>query len=247
MFLLSVFEFVGTVAFAMSGTLIAMQKRLDLFGVLTLATITAVGGGIFRDIILGNTPPQAFKNPFYCMVSIITAIVIVIIYPLLIKSGIGIYRKRYNQEGLDESSIDIEIQQKIQMFRSRTAVLKVVNIIVDAIGLGAFTAVGANIAMNHGDTNLFLVIFTGTITGVGGGVVRDMFVQDIPMVFSREIYAVASILGACTLWVFQKYIPIVNALYVSAFVTIVFRLLSLKYNWNLPKATLDKLLIKNRM
>lgn len=247
MFLLSLFEFVGTVAFAISGTLIAMQKRLDLFGVLTLATITAVGGGIFRDVILGHTPPQALRNPFYCLLSIFTAIVIVIIYPWLIERGIKIYRKKYNQEGLDESSIDIEIQQKIQMFRGRTEILRKVNVWVDAIGLGAFTAVGANIAMTHDAANVFLVICMGTITGVGGGIVRDMFVQDIPMVFKKEIYAVASVLGAFVLWLFQKYIPSINALYVSAFVTISFRLLSIRYNWNLPKATLDKLLIKNRM
>lgn len=237
MFLLSVFELIGTVAFAGSGAIIAIQKRLDLFGVLTLSVITAVGGGIFRDIIIGHTPPSAFENPFYCLISIVTAIIIMLLYPGMLKL---IYKSNSHNEENENSFVAPQVQQRIDFIRNRTATMKKLNTLFDAIGLGAFTAVGANIAINSEVSNLFLVICMGAITGIGGGVLRDVFVQDIPMVFKREIYAVASILGALTLWLCEICNLGSYSLYISAFVTFTFRMLSIKYNWNLPKATFDK-------
>lgn len=245
MFLLSIFEFIGTVAFAVSGTLIAIQKKLDLFGILTLAVVTAVGGGIFRDILIGANPPNAFKNPFYCFISILTAIVVIGLYTLISKITYNRIIKEIKFSTSNEDMQRIELKQRIDFLRRRTAILRKINIILDAIGLGVFTAVGANIAISNNFANLFLVICLGSITGIGGGIVRDVFVQDIPMVFKKEIYALASILGGLSFWFLHNYVPRVNALYICSFITFTFRILSVKFNWNLPNLALSRNVAKN--
>lgn len=239
MFLLNIFEFIGTVVFAISGTLIAIQKKLDLFGILTLSIVTAVGGGIFRDIIIGTTPPMAFKNPFFCFISILTSIITISLYSLISKFTYKKALQEYEIDIFDKDYNSENIKHRINFLRKRTAILKKFNSIFDAIGLGIFTAVGSNIAISNKFSNLFLVICMGSITGIGGGILRDIFVQDIPVVFKKEIYAIASILGAFAFWFLYKHISIIHCLYISAFVTFSFRILSLHFNWNLPKLTIE--------
>ncbi|ERI93619.1 hypothetical protein HMPREF1982_01601 [Clostridiales bacterium oral taxon 876 str. F0540] len=197
MFLINSFEIIGTIAFAISGALIGIEKKLDLFGVIFLAITTAVGGGIFRDIIIGNTPPTAFVNPTSCIISIATALITFYFYKKLHK-------------------------------------LKNIIVISDALGLGVFTAVGANTAVTHEMNYAFIVISMGLITGVGGGILRDVFVKDIPFVFRKEIYAVASILGALCFFFTYNYLSEAMSLYISFIVTFIIRILSMIYNLNLP-------------
>ncbi|MBL4937323.1 trimeric intracellular cation channel family protein [Clostridium sp. YIM B02515] len=197
MFLINSFEIIGTIAFAISGALIGIEKKLDLFGVMFLAITTAVGGGIFRDIIIGNTPPTAFINPASCVISIATALITFYFYKKLHK-------------------------------------LKNIIVISDALGLGVFTAVGANTAVTHEMNYAFIVVSMGLITGVGGGILRDVFVKDIPFVFRKEIYAVASILGALCFFFTYNYLSEAMSLYISFIVTFIIRILSMIYNLNLP-------------
>lgn len=247
MLLLNIFEFIGTVAFAVSGTLIAIQKKLDLFGILTLAVVTAVGGGIFRDIIIGHNPPSAFKNPFYCVISILTALIIMTLYSSYLKYHYNKIQREMSNADCNEDLQKLELQKRIEFLHAKTALLKKVNTLFDAIGLGVFTATGANIAIHNNFSNLFLVLCMGSITGIGGGILRDVFVQDIPSVFKKEIYALASILGAFALWVCEKYFSVVIALHICAFVTFAFRMLSLRLNLNLPNVALDKYINKVKM
>ena len=148
--LVFIFEIVGTVAFAISGAITALKKQMDVFGVAILALVTAVGGGAIRDIVLGNTPPMTFRNPVYALVAIITGVAVFI--PLV-------------------RTVASKKQKAFDMFL----------LITDSLGLGIFTVVGIRTAIEAGrGENWFLLIFVGVITGVGGGILRDICSAEIP-------------------------------------------------------------------
>ncbi|WP_035288793.1 trimeric intracellular cation channel family protein [Clostridium sp. KNHs214] len=197
MILMNFFEILGTIAFAISGALLGVQKKLDIFGVSFLAMVTAVGGGIFRDIVIGTIPPAAFQDPKYCLISIGTAVI------------------------------------TFQLHKDMNKLRKII-LISDAIGLGIFTVIGANAAFSHGIKGIFIVVSTGLFTGIGGGILRDVSVQHIPIVFRKEIYAVASILGALAFYLCYKYISKETSIYIGFIVTFTVRIISVKYNLNLP-------------
>lgn len=197
MFLLNSFEIIGTIAFAISGALIGIEKKLDLFGIIFLAITTAVGGGIFRDIIIGSTPPTAFVNPTSCIISIITALVVFFFYEKINK-------------------------------------LEKIIIISDALGLGVFTAIGCKTAILHSANNAFIVITMGLSTGVGGGILRDVLVKNVPFILKKEIYAVASIAGSLCFYYINRYFPDIISLYICCAIVIIIRILSIVYKLNLP-------------
>lgn len=197
MILINIFEIVGTIAFAISGALIGIDKKLDLFGVVFLAVTTSVGGGIFRDIIIGNVPPVAFVKPIYCLISVISSFITFMLYRKIIR-------------------------------------LKNVIFIFDAIGLGVFTAIGSNAALLHNNNHPFLVISMGLITGIGGGLLRDVFVKDIPYVFRKEIYAVASLTGSLGFYLTHLFASNMIPLYVCFIITFITRILSVRFDINLP-------------
>lgn len=197
MLLISILEVIGTIAFAISGALIGIKKKLDLFGVIFLSITTAVGGGIFRDLVLGNTPPVAFVKPIYCSISGAAGIITFIFY-------------------------------------GRISKLKNIISITDALGLGVFTALGSNAALAHNMANPFIVISMGLITGIGGGILRDVFVKDIPFVFRKEIYAVASILGASGMYYSFNYFPNIISIYICFAITFIVRILAVLLKLNLP-------------
>lgn len=197
MFLLNYFEIIGTVAFAISGAVIGIEKKLDIFGITFLAIVTSVGGGIFRDIIIGNTPPTAFVNPTSSIISIFTALVVFFFY---------------------------EKKSKFE---------KII-IISDALGLGVFTAIGCRTAIIRGADNAIFVIAMGLSTGVGGGMIRDILVENVPFVLKREVYALASIIGALCFFFFYSYFPEIISLYLCCAIIFIIRITSVKYNINLP-------------
>lgn len=200
MYFISVFTFIGIIASAISGALIGIAKKLDIFGVLILSVITSLGGGIIRDILIGNIPPIAFVKPIYFIVSFLATLITCLFY-------------------------------------DRIFALKNIILISDAIGLGVFTAVGADTAISHNMNQPFIVVSMGLITGIGGGVLRDIFVQDIPFVFRKEIYAVASILGAISFYLVVNLFSHLLALYVCLFVTFAIRVISVVFNVNAPVLT----------
>ncbi len=203
-------EAVGTIAFASSGAMVAIKKQLDLLGVVVLGVITAVGGGMLRDIIIGNVPPALFKDPVYVLLAFATVLILFAIV-------------RMNQRILDSRSIE--------------TYEKVMNIF-DAIGLGAFTVVGIDTAVlsGYGEYD-FLVIFLGVITGVGGGILRDIMAGQTPYVLRKHIYACASIAGAL---LYAELMDKINgnlAMLTGACTVILIRLLATHFCWNLPTAT----------
>ena len=204
-----VLEMIGTVAFALSGAMVAIQKRLDLLGILVLGITTAVGGGMIRDLIIGVHPPMMFVKPVYVVVS---AIFILILF-LIIK--VNHSSPKFLESALYETLFNL----------------------MDAIGLGVFTVVGVNSVMNN-DMNhmLFLKIFLGVITGVGGGLIRDMMANETPGILRKHVYACASIEGAVCYIILYDWLRSGTAMVLSVILVVVIRVLAKHYEWNLPKA-----------
>lgn len=202
------FEMIGTVIFSLQGSLVAIEYGLDVLGIFVLALSTAVGGGMTRDIILGNTPPNLFKDPIYCLLAALTALVVMLTYHLVTKN----------------------MNDKIKPFMIGCGN------VCDAIGLGIFTVVGMKVCMQAGyQDNLFLCTFVGVLTGVGGGVLRDVLVRRTPVILRKEIYAVAAIIGGICYWYLQQHIQDTVAMYIAAFIIIIIRLLSIKKDVHLPR------------
>lgn len=207
-------EIIGTIAFSISGTIAAIKAKMDILGTLIMAIVTAVGGGYIRDLTLGLIPPTVFIKPIYISVATITCGLMII--------GLTMYKH------------ETPLQQRL-----RTNILENIVNLSDSIGLGIFTMSGVSMAIAHKEINNFvLLLFVGTITGVGGGILRDVFTLKIPVVFTKHIYALASMIGA-TLFIFLRTViePSI-AMFVCAFVIVVIRFVSAKYKLSLPKVTL---------
>lgn len=199
--LMSIMELIGTVAFAVSGAIVAIEKELDYYGITFLAIITAVGGGIIRDIIINVDLPVALANPLYVIVSTVSAFIVIGFYKHIVR------------------------KKKTLIF-------------CDAIGLAAFTAIGAQVAINNGLNLPFVIIVFALLTGTGGGTLRDVFAKEIPFIFEKEIYAVASILGAIAFIVSNYYLSIEISVYVCFGVTLAIRLFAIGKNVHLKKVKL---------
>ena len=196
-----IIEVIGTVAFASSGAMVAIKQQLDLLGVVVLGVTTAVGGGMLRDIILGNVPPGLFMNPVYVMAAFITVLALFIVV-------------RLNQRILESRNI------------------------FDAIGLAAFTVTGIDTAVlaGYGDYH-FLSVFLGVLTGVGGGVLRDIMAGQTPYILRKHVYASASIAGALCYVFLADWMTGDASMIISALLVILIRMLATRYCWNLPTAT----------
>ena len=201
-----VFEIIGVIAFSLSGALTAMKKEMDIFGACVLGMTTAIGGGIIRDLILGVTPPVSFVNPLHATI------------------GLGVAALTY--------------LPKIQKFfaRNKHRVQALSLMIADSVGLGVFTVVGVNACFeNIPNPNAFTAIFLGVITGVGGGVLRDVFSMNLPKIFVKHFYACASIAGAIVAYFAHIYFGVLIASISGAIVVITLRFLASFLRWNLPK------------
>lgn len=152
-------NFIGMGAFALSGALMAVRKQMDVVGVVVLATITTLGGGIIRDVLIGELPPAALRNTWWLVVPLIATVLTFFFAP--------------------------------QVTRLRRAI-----VLFDAIGLGVFAATGAAIAMAHG-LGMMPAALLGVVTGVGGGMLRDLLAGETPSVLRRDtqLYAIPAILG----------------------------------------------------
>lgn len=190
-------DILGTAAFAISGTLVAINKRLDPFGVFIIAFVTALGGGTLRDILIGRTPVGWMQDLNYVYVIIISTI-----FAILIRKKIGYLSK--------------------SLF------------LFDTIGLGIFTIIGTELGIQN-DLHPIISVALGTITGTFGGVIRDILCNEIPVIFRKEIYASACILGAIAfLILYQLNVPTNINYIVTTFTVIVIRLIAVKYKLSLP-------------
>ena len=195
---LKVIDILGTVAFAASGVYAAMKKRLDVFGVLILGFVTAVGGGTIRDMMVGDTPVSWIRNINYSIIILCTAIVV--------------------------------IAFKSTIFRNFEKTL----LVFDSIGLGFFTILGIQKGLMFG-LNPAVCIALGTVTGCFGGVIRDISLNTIPLIFQKEIYATACIVGGIVYFaLLQMNVRVEIIEWVAIAVVLLVRLLAVRYDWRLP-------------
>ncbi|MFM4705213.1 trimeric intracellular cation channel family protein [Aeromonas bivalvium] len=194
----------GTAVFAFSGVLVAGRLRMDGFGVLVLAAVTAIGGGTIRDMILGATPVFWVRDTLYIWVILVTAL-------------LGMWLA-----GLPK--------------RLPWYVLPV----ADAFGLALFTVIGAQKALHFGASGLIAVLM-GTMTGVAGGMIRDVLAREIPMVLQKEIYATACILGGIVYTVaLECEVERVLAMFVSMGVVFGLRVAAIYWHLSLPTFSLQR-------
>lgn len=207
-----ILEIVGTVAFAVSGAFAAIKAKLDIFGVLFIGCITAVGGGITRDLLIGKTPPAIFGNLYILAIAAASALVVFV--------AAYLSRKQF--------LITYEHFEPIQN-------------VFDAFGLAAFSVTGTAVAFDAGlSGNPVLAILLGMLTGVGGGIFRDVLTSTTPYIFKKHVYALASIGGAAVYYVMRLFVePILIPSLVSMALVVAVRLLAAKYRWSLPKVKLE--------
>jgi len=195
---ISILDYLGTIAFAVTGASKAITHKADIFGILVLATVVGVAGGITRDVIFGRFP-TAFSDPIYISITVVVGVVMFFLYAKF-KSKMNIW------------------------------------LVFDAIGLGVFSILGASIAYQVVGMEFLPMLFGGMITAIGGGILRDVFVREIPIVFVKEVYAVASIIGIVVFYgILNAGVDIQIASVIGIVVATGTRLLAMKYNWNLPK------------
>lgn len=204
-----IIEIIGTIAFASSGAMVGIKKQMDLLGVCVLGMTTAVGGGMIRDLILGVTPPVMFQNPTYALLAIAFSVLI--------------FCSMYFFQNKLTNSKFYEVYDKMMM-------------IFDSLGLGLFTVVGVTTAINIGyETTGFLQIFVGVLTGVGGGVLRDIMAGNTPYIFVKHVYASASIIGAVVCVLIELWFGELPAMLIGAVAVFIIRILAAHYKWNLPR------------
>lgn len=204
-------ELAGTIAFAASGAMVGIHCRMDIFGVCVLGVMTAVGGGMTRDVILGNVP-GALVKPIYVLAAVITALFVFIVLYFrknVLKGRFGIVYDR-------------------------------IMLVMDSLGLGIFTVMGVMTGMNEGyGENAFLLTVLGTLTGVGGGLLRDMMAGQPPYIFVKHIYACASVVGAVScVWIYRIFGQL-PAMVISSLLVVVIRFLAAHYRWNLPRIRME--------
>ena len=203
---ITILQLIGTVSFAVSGAMTAMRKGMDVLGVVVLGLTTAVGGGILRDVLLGRTPPAIFSDP----VTVVAAAV---------------------------SSVLVFIPAVRRLLLKTRRIYEMTMRLADSLGLGIFTVIGAQVAcaaLGHADW--FTIAFFGTITGVGGGVIRDVLAGDLPYIFRKHIYALASLAGALVWVAIHSLWDDTAAMLIGGSLVVVIRLLAAHYRWSLPKA-----------
>lgn len=203
-----IIELLGIIACTVSGAILAIKKRFDIFGVIVLGVVTAVGGGALRDIVLGIFPLVMFKKPIYVLFAFITSLVVFLVMAV--------------------ASVKVEEKKEF--------LIELINFF-DAIGLGVFAVIGTNTAIINGYAdNAFLSVFVGVCTGIGGGMLRDILAQRVPLVLYKEIYASAALAGSVMYYCMylnhcSAFISVTSAITV----TILIRVVSLYYHLGLPK------------
>jgi uncharacterized membrane protein YeiH len=197
---LVVLDLLGIFVFAIAGALVAVRKNLDVFGVLVLAGITGLGGGVLRDVLIDLTPPAALVDWRYLAAPVAAGVVAFVYHPVL---------------GKVETSINV----------------------LDAFGLGLFCVTGAQKAIDAG-LGPAPAALLGMITGIGGGVMRDVLAGRVPAVFRGELYATPALAGAIVV-VSGSYtdVPFAIVAFTGGGLCIGWRLLAIWRHWQAPVPT----------
>ena len=195
--LFNILDVLGTIAFAISGALSAMNRRLDVFGIFIIAFVTAIGGGTIRDVLIGSTPVTWMENTVYVyLIGVVTIFAIV--------------------------------------FRNKLNYLKKSLFLFDTIGLGVFTITGVETGIQNG-LDPIISVALGAMTGTFGGVIRDILCNEIPVIFRKEIYATACLIGAMAYIILYNLEVDPDIIYLVTSLTVIsIRLFVVKYHLTLP-------------
>jgi len=207
----SVLEHIGVIAFAISGAIVAIDREMDIFGVVFLSFVTSFGGGIMRDLFLGLDKPLFFTKSYVSLIIVcFVSAIFVFFFAMLFK----------------------------RLFIREEKLLDNINNYIDAVGIGAFTVSGAKLAIDAGNTSPFVIIVMGMIACIGGGMLRDIMLNDIPFVLRKRIYALAAAAGAGVYYLLWRFtdIPESAATVIGTLITIFVRVLATLLKWNAPKA-----------
>ena len=196
--LIYVLDLIGTFAFAISGALVASDKKFDLFGVAIIAFVTAVGGGMTRDVLIDAHPINWIGDLNY-----IWTILAAVVFTFL--------------------------------FKSKIAPLSKTMFLFDTIGIGVFTLLGVQKGLAF-ELHPFIAVVMGMVSSVIGGVIRDVLTNEVPLIFKKEIYALACLAGGTIYLVSNYYNLPENIQFIATILTvIVIRLLAVKFHLQLPK------------
>lgn len=199
---LLVLDLIGTFVFALSGAVVGVKRRLDIFGVLVLSFAAASAGGIMRDLLIDSVPPAAIRDWRYIGVAVVAGLLIFIWFP-----------------------------RSQRLSRVRNLVL-----LFDAAGLGLFAVSGTQKALGYG-LNPVMASLLGMLTGIGGGMMRDVLVAEIPNVLRADLYAVAALAGAVVVVIgHQLDIAPTVAAVLGAVICFCLRLFAIRRGWQLPVA-----------
>lgn len=191
-----ILDYLGTLAFAISGARLASGKKIDFFGAFVVGLLTAVGGGTIRDLMLGLTPFWLL-TPAYILISFVAFLMVVLFRNYVIHMRAGLF-------------------------------------IFDAIGLGLFTVVGIERSLMVGHA-FWVAIMMGVVTGAFGGLLRDICLNEVPLILRKDIYAIACLIGGLVYWGLAELgVDNVFVQLLTALVVILVRYISMRYHLSLP-------------
>lgn len=205
---LTIIQYVGAVSFTISATIYAIHKRADIIGALVFSLLTCFGGGAIRDIVLGQLPPQILVSRDAHYLALVSIGVCLVCYHFGFIKKIARFADRHQHSFLIEFT--------------------------DSLGLASFTVSGLEIAIEYGKTGFVILVFAGCITGVGGGILRDICSAEIPSVFKKHIYLIPVIIASAFFALSYDKIPEILSVIIACAIIISIRMLAFKFKWNLP-------------
>lgn len=214
----TIFEIIGIIGFAMSGTMVALQNKMDVIGAIILANVTALGGGVLRDLVIGHIPPHLFNDPFYLVyVAIATGI------SILLMVAIALFKPF--KQGVKSEAFNLTIN------------------IMDAIGIAPFSIVGAKMAMETGHSfSALMLAVIGCFSSCCGGIFRDILAHRIPTVFRKYLYLIPCFVGTITYVLLAQYTSIWEplAFIIGSVIIIGGRFAGMFFKINMPSVRIDE-------
>ena len=205
---LIIIQTVGAISFTVSATIYAIHKRADVIGALVFSLLTCFGGGFIRDLSIGNVPPKILSDKTLICIAAISVVVCAVCYHLGFIKRVAKYADRHQHNFLIEFT--------------------------DALGLASFVISGLEAAIDSGKTGFVILVFCGCITGVGGGILRDICSATIPAVFRKHIYLIPVIIASVFFVLTYKHMNEVLCVILTMGIVIAIRMLAFKFKWNLP-------------
>lgn len=190
-------DLIGVFVFGVSGAIAGRQKEMDFFGMFMLATVTCVGGGTLRSLLIGVTPPPVLSDPAYLIVAAIATIA-------------SFYAEPIWERG----------ERVVSIF--------------DALGLGVFVCIGVQVSQVN-ELAWWACVGMGMVTATFGGVIRDLLRTEVPLIFRKEIYATAALVGGLIyLGLDQVNIATSLKILITTTITAAIRITAIRLNLNLP-------------